>query len=253
MLTDDQFTLQDSNGRRNRILHLPATDPLYDFVEKRFEKGWKHPDKPKPPVHAIFKIQLTKENLEAYQKYRTRVEASPIVRVHPNSRIEKLLFHGTNRRCLLADDKSRTRLCELPECHLCRIVGSSFDIAKCGMKHQFRRFGTGIYSTSCSSKADDYVVDGAKKSTFRVMLASRVIVGKPFKRRQNGTGLTGPPPGYHSIVGKPGIHLNYPETVVYDNDAIRPAFLVVYGFPPEKDPNALRSVISKLFKTPIAS
>ena len=27
----------------------------------------------------------------------------------------------------------------------------------------------------------------------------------------------------------PGVDLNYGETVVYDNDAIRPAFLVVYG------------------------
>ncbi|KAF8072197.1 hypothetical protein FPV67DRAFT_925696 [Lyophyllum atratum] len=253
MLTDEQLTLQESNGKRNRVVHLPETDPLYTFVESRFNKGWKHPDKPRPPIRAVFKILSTKENLEPYLKYRSRVEASPSVRLHPNSRIEKLLFHGTNRRCLLAEDKHRLRLCELFDCHLCQIVGASFDIGKCGTKHQFRRFGTGIYSTSCSSKADDYVLNGGKKSTYRIMVASRVTVGKPFKRRQNGTGVVGPPAGYHSIVGKPGIHLNYPETVVYSNDAIRPAFLVVYGFPPEKDPNVLRSVITKLFKTPVAA
>ncbi|KAF5370447.1 hypothetical protein D9615_009724 [Tricholomella constricta] len=85
------------------------------------------------------------------------------------------------------------------------------------------------------------------------MLANRVTTGKPLNKRKNGTTLTGPPPGFHSVVGNPGIHLNYPETVVYDNDAIRPAFLIVYGDPPDEDPNTLRSVISKLFKTPVAS
>jgi hypothetical protein len=32
-------------------------------------------------------------------------------------------------------------------------------------------------------------------------------------------------------VGLPGVDLNYEETVVYRNDAIRPAYLVVYGPP----------------------
>ena len=31
------------------------------------------------------------------------------------------------------------------------------------------------------------------------------------------------------VVGEPGADLNYEETVIYDNDAIRPAFLIVYG------------------------
>ena len=31
------------------------------------------------------------------------------------------------------------------------------------------------------------------------------------------------------VIGEPGVDLNYEETVVYDNNAIRPAFLVVYG------------------------
>ena len=31
------------------------------------------------------------------------------------------------------------------------------------------------------------------------------------------------------VVGVPGEDLNYEETVIYDDDAIRPAFLIVYG------------------------
>ncbi|KAF5370451.1 hypothetical protein D9615_009723 [Tricholomella constricta] len=71
MLTDENFTLQEKNGKRNRVIHLPSTDPLYQYVEKKFNKGWKHPNKPKPPVRAIFKILLTQENHEPYKKYRS--------------------------------------------------------------------------------------------------------------------------------------------------------------------------------------
>jgi hypothetical protein len=31
------------------------------------------------------------------------------------------------------------------------------------------------------------------------------------------------------LIGEPGVRLNYEETVVFSNDAIRPAYLVVYG------------------------
>lgn len=46
--------------------------------------------------------------------------------------------------------------------------------------------------------------------------------------------------------------MNYEETVVYDNDAIRPAFLIVYGDEPEVK-SKLQSLIATLFKTPLAS
>ena len=81
---------------------------------------------------------------------------------------EQLLFHGTNRCCLLVEDGNRVRLCGLPQCHLCCVIRNSFDVTKCGKchlppervtssdhspgtKHKFRRFGNGIYTTACSS------------------------------------------------------------------------------------------------------
>jgi hypothetical protein len=54
------------------------------------------------------------------------------------------------------------------------------------------------------------------------------------------------------LVGEPGGDLNYEETVVYDNDAIRPAFLIVYGDRPEFK-SKLHSLIATLFKTPLAA
>lgn len=46
--------------------------------------------------------------------------------------------------------------------------------------------------------------------------------------------------------------MNYPETVVFDNDAIRPAYIIVYGEAPEDD-SKFKTMISTLFKTPVAS
>ena len=53
------------------------------------------------------------------------------------------------------------------------------------------------------------------------------------------------------IIGEPGEDLNFQESVVYDNDAIRPAYLVVYGDVPEQD-SKIKAMISTLFKTPVA-
>ena len=55
------------------------------------------------------------------------------------------------------------------------------------------------------------------------------------------------------VIGEPGMDLNYEETVVYDNDAIRPAFLIVYGDTPQKLRSKLQSLALTLFKTPLAS
>ncbi|KDR68590.1 hypothetical protein GALMADRAFT_78358 [Galerina marginata CBS 339.88] len=240
-------------GKSKRLRLLSSSDPQFSTIEKNFSKGWKHSNKPKPKVHAVFKILSSDSNLKPYHRYRALVLSSPALRNRTkNPANEQLLFHGTNRFCRLGEDGSRVRLCNLSRCHLCCIIRNSFDVRKCGTKNKFRRFGTGIYTTACSSKADDYTLNGDQSSKFQVQLVSRVVVGNPHKRRQNSTGLTEPPCGHHSVVGEPGVDLNYEETVVYDNDAIRPAYLVVYGEMPESK-SKLRALITTLFKTPLAS
>jgi hypothetical protein len=80
------------------------------------------------------------------------------------------------------------------------------------------------------------------------------------------TNLKEPPSGYHSvrvcdarggiqgptfflqITGEPGVNLNYEETVVYDNDAIRPAYLIVYG-----DELKLMDLVNTVFSQPLAA
>ncbi|KAJ7153613.1 hypothetical protein C8R46DRAFT_470802 [Mycena filopes] len=239
-----------SKKKTTRLIALSPQDPTYAQLEKHFQDAWTHPKKPKPQVHAIFEIVLTEESLIAFLRYRALVEISRV----PRNANEQLLFHGTNRGCLLGDERNRTRLCAVSGCLLCSVIRNSFDVAKCGKRHKFRRFGTGIYTTACSSKADDYFT-GVPDSPFRAVLVNRVVVGNPLNRQYNAEELTELPFGYHSVVGVPGADLNYGETVVYTNDAIRPAYLIVYAadIPPELRVADLRSILSTLFKTPVAS
>jgi hypothetical protein len=169
----------------------------------------------------------------------SRVGSSPVLRNRTkNSANEQLLFHGTNRFCRLGEDASKVRLCHLSKCHLCCVLRNSFDLNKCGWqsylveinpgnslahplgtKHKFRRFGTGIYTTSCSSsawhvascifdshlslpEADDYTLNGEEGCRLRILLVSRVVVGNPYKRRYNATDLAEPPCGHHSVSTK---------------------------------------------------
>jgi len=166
---------------------------------------------------------------------------------------ESLLFHGTNRACLLGENPKNVLLCKLSGCSLCTIIRESYDLNKCGTKNRFSRFGTGIYTSSCSSKADDYARNISSRANYRVMLLNRVTLGKSFELLQNAQDLRGPPSGYHSVCGIPGMDLNYEESVVYSNDAIRPGYLLVYGTPPDDRKHGIKATVRKLFTTPLAT
>ncbi|KDQ52776.1 hypothetical protein JAAARDRAFT_40057 [Jaapia argillacea MUCL 33604] len=253
----DDFSLEHHkhhSPRKARLVYLEPTDEEYLQLENCFQTGWKHPDKRKYSVRGVFKVLSPDEHLEPYLNYRSAVEGSLPYKSLQSPGNECLLFHGTNRACLLGEEPDNVRLCFLSECSLCRIIQRSFDVSKCGSKHKFTRFGTGIYTTACSSKADDYSFNGSENAKLRVLLVNRVVVGRPFKKRRNATTFCRAPAGYHSVIGEPGEDLNYEETVVYSNDAIRPAYLVVYGDPPVKiEKHKFRTFVTSLFKTPLAS
>src|ERR1700710_327023 len=62
--------------------------------------------------------------------HRKQVQA--FVRSQNKAGNEKLLFHGTNRACLLGESSRNVLLCSLKECHLCSILRTSFDVKKSG-------------------------------------------------------------------------------------------------------------------------
>ncbi|KAG9315169.1 ADP-ribosylation [Chiua virens] len=249
----DEFSLDNqvnSSHRRNRLARVDKANPRFAEVEQLFIKGWRHRKKARPDIQYVFKVLWSEPALEPYLNHRDRVQAT--IKAKDKRGNEKLLFHGSNRGCLLGESSGSVVLCNLKECSLCSILRSSFDVSKCGSKNSFKRFGHGIYTTTCSSKADDYVCSLSERATLRVMILSRVVVGRPYKRYRNATDLIAPPSGYDSIAGEIGWDLNYEETVTYHNDTVRPAYLVVYGEKAQRVRN-LKAFVQTLFKTPLAS
>ncbi|KAF7378241.1 PARP catalytic domain-containing protein [Mycena sanguinolenta] len=214
------------------LVALSKGCPTYIQLKQYFEASWIHPNKPKPLVHAIFAIGIAEESLVPFLEYRASVGHCSMSGYgycsfagHAN---EHLLFHGTRQTCRLGDDERKPQLCKETSCSLCSIIRNSFDVSKCGKEHAFSRFGTGIYTTECSSKADDYS-SGHPDPGFHTVLVNQVVVGNPLVQLRNARGITEPPSGYNSIVGVPGADLNYGETVVYDDNAIRPVYLIAYS------------------------
>ncbi|ESK86721.1 hypothetical protein Moror_15211 [Moniliophthora roreri MCA 2997] len=248
---------QADNQEPGRLILMKPSSSKYQEIQTLFHQGWKHPEKFTPKIKAIFLIAYPHERLEPYRKYRRNI--CPRSKVEHANRSEggsneQFLFHGTARSCSLGDDKTCVLLCSRADCYLCCIIAKSYDVKKCGTRHKFRRFGAGIYTTACSSKADDYFHSWLQGFKCRVTLVNRVVVGKACRRRYNATELTKPPPGYHSVVGVPGADLNYEETVIYDDDAIHPAFLIAYTDSAESQPQSrAAALLSTLFKTPVAS
>jgi len=238
--------------RSNPNLQIVKEDsPEYKEVNSLLRSGWKHSKKRKPQLRRLFKVVNNDEHYKPFVAYQTKIHS--ILQTEGKNKdiaaVNCLLFHGTTRACLVGEDDAISGICNLPRCALCRIIENSFDVKFCGSEHKFTRFGKAIYTTSCTSKADDYSSNAHPSATARVLLLSRVVLGKQFKTKLNSSHLLEPPEGYHSVRGVPGVHLNYEEAVVYNNDAIRPAYLVVYGSKPEI--NWLKT-LQLVFGTPLA-
>lgn len=237
--------------RKSRLRLLGSYDEEYEKVVRLFLDGWLHEKKSFPHVYRIFRIETPESLINPYLQYYESIRQI----TGKNSGVEHLLFHGTSRACALGEAEDSVRLCRLPQCGLCSIIRSSFDIKLCGTKRNFCRFGQGIYTTRCSSKADDYCSSERTDLKLRCLLVNTVVVGWQNKCTRNKKSLVNPGPGYHSVLGVPGVDLNYEETVVYNNDAIRPAFLIVYSDSPPVPPKPVVALaaVKKLFTTPLVS
>ncbi|KXN91182.1 hypothetical protein AN958_02750 [Leucoagaricus sp. SymC.cos] len=110
-----------------------------------------------------------------------------------------------------------------PVCHVYKIYSPARSLAT----YEVYKFGHGIYTSSTSSKSNDYSQNDCK-SKLKAIILNKVVVGKGYKLTHDLTMLTLPPQGYNSVLAEKGGSLNYDELVVYTNDAIRPSFLVMY-------------------------
>jgi len=134
-------------------------------------------------------------------------------------------FHGTNLECDIG--KSTMDTCSKPDCTVCLILKSGgLTIKKFGAQTGWGRFGNGIYTTSTSSKANDY-----SRGTHKAVFMLEVIVGDAVKLTANDQTLTKAPNGKDAVIGEvaPGGVLNYDELVVYSDEACLIKYLVRYS------------------------
>jgi len=206
------------------LLEVPSSDPRYSDISGQFTKAWKH-TATAPRVARVYKIILPQSSLDTYEDYKARVEASgAFVNKGLPEGNEKRRWHGTRRSCQIGDDPKQLTPCKSTSCKVCCIIRSSYDVmfAATGM------FGRGIYTSATSSKSDTYTRGASAGSPYKAMFLNRVVVGKGKLLTHSDKTLAGPPDGYHSVIANPGFGLNYDELVVYDNDAIRASWLLLY-------------------------
>lgn len=134
-----------------------------------------------------------------YKTYRDNIEAQRNFLASGRSPgNEQRRWHGTKRVCNLGE-AGNTTLCTDNKCALCCIIRESFDIKYYKSNTKWGRFGAGIYTSSTSSKSNDYS-QSLGVSSMKAMLLNKVVVGRGEKLIQDSPNLTAPPTaGYDSV------------------------------------------------------
>jgi hypothetical protein len=197
---------------------LNRKSPEYKKYESWFKKKWEHPNS-EADVKQVY--MATMQGIansfrgKCFNKYKGK-------------RDYKMVYHGTQRACNVGEKGDTLWLCKNKECFLCQILWHSFKVEKSsggGM------FGRGIYSTPVSSKANLYARNHKVKSRYHAILLCQVVSDNPQAMTGPNSALTAPSPGYNCVKGltvAKGGALNYPEIVVYQNEAIIPIGVILY-------------------------
>lgn len=200
------------------LIEIPNTHPKFKDVANQFTVKWNTAYAPTPTVRHVYMIMTSAANMKKFENYRDRIEAK---NHHKSKGMEpgnqQRRWHGTRRMCKLGDP-GNTTLCTNTTCALCNIIRSSFD-----MKYASQGlFGTGIYTSATPSKSDSYITS---TGPLKPILLNKVIVGRGYNLNTMNITLTSPPAGFDSVLGQ----LANDELIVYNNDAIRPAYLIMYN------------------------
>lgn len=220
-------------------------DDDYRRISNLFTMAWKH-STPLPTIRHIFYVAHQSADalahLSRFSNYSNKVGNT------------QLMFHGTTRSrgCTLrlppassstasslADvvgaSGGKFELCVRGDCNLCSIIRGSYDIEKA---KSARMFGTGIYSTNVSSKADIYARAGAftpftYSSTKRLksVILNHVVLGRTELMLAADQSLQHAPGTHNSVTGATtaqGGVLQYHEAVVYREDAMCASAVIFY-------------------------
>lgn len=248
-LYNNQFCTQHAGkGLSSSWYSPPETEPLLTLlkpetdefakVTKQFQSKWDEKKGDKPTVISIIDIVMSRKFIEQFQLYQQEV-----IKKRPKYKFQGYnnwdgpgnlarRFHSSaHLKCTLGLNDNN-KLCAIEGCSVCSILRTGFLLSKCKSAVEFSRFGNGMYLTSWSSKSNDYntvneaVYGGKIRGTFLV----HTILGEPYRTKKNEKSLTEPPKNYDSVVGVIGKALNYDECVIYRENAVLPAYWIVYGW-----------------------
>ncbi|CAM9611816.1 unnamed protein product [Scytosiphon promiscuus] len=208
-----------SGGSGFRLQELDPSHQKYESVKTQFIDKWeKVPNV--PTVANIFLIKMPMGVVNGYLKYKNRVGN------------ERRRFHGTAR----ASDcdfftTSKKHPCSSQTCVACNICMVGFKLVGTAQK-SYARYGRGLYFSSVSGKSNDYAGGSEQMrngARYRTMFLCNVAVGKA--KVTEAVDLPDdqcPGQGFDSVVGNKGANLNHDETVVYDEAAAIPSYMIVY-------------------------
>ena len=213
---------------------LDTNSSDYKSIEKQFTSKWKH-NPNAPTVLCIIKIAPPQGIVDRFEAYRQKVmKDNPKIFGEGSDGNTHRRFHGTGMTCTLNYNGASPTLCKDAKCAVCSISRTSLQLSYFKSNTSAGRFGPGLYTTSTSSKSHGYNTksEAALGQGIRGMFIVHVVVGNGHKMNNDNWQLQGPPAGCHSVLGEVGGggNLNFDECVVYTDDAICPAYFIVYRY-----------------------
>ncbi|CAN0059865.1 unnamed protein product [Pylaiella littoralis] len=209
---------------------LTNRHPEYASRKEQFLQNWVKPfEGTGVSILRMFKVKVPEDIRRRTEKYMGQVS-----NVHRR-------YHGTScsNGCTFFVDL-RGGPCGESTCKVCNICTHGFklgdNVGDTARRTAFPlRYGDGLYFSSVSGKANDYAQESEKTDRsgkkVRCMFLASVAIGRAFKTYEGQLDRNAnlcPPPGFDSVIGEEGPHLNYPEVVVYREQAALPTHLIVY-------------------------
>jgi len=187
------------------ILEIRPGHLTYNQVEQMFKSAWKGSNV--PSIKKVYKIIENKSFLLPFDRYKKHVGN------------EVFRYHGTSRRCTLGS-LGNTRLCPSNACSLCSILRTSFRVKI----SQSGPFGAGVYTSSTANKAYQYSNDGKG-----AIIVTKVVLGTVYNAKAQHE-VKACPRGHNSVVFNRQNWMGQDDdaTVVYNIDAIRPIYLIIF-------------------------
>ena len=198
------------------VLKLDTQHEDFMAVSSVFKENWNKHKGTCPAITAIFRVRPTGADVkfEAYRKT-----------LRPGSNNIEYYFHGCKITC---DLLSAGNLCNRPDCTICLVSRSGFDISKVGTNVAFTRFGRGLYFAPESSKCHDYTL-GTPAVGYRAMLYVKCAPGFKQVEFKDNQQRTSPDHGYNSLYGHAGGSLNFDELCLYTDSACVPDCVIIYS------------------------